>query len=134
MELYGIYYFVLIYKCSTYTIYGLCLPPVVCRMAHVLFTLLFFCVEWCPTHIVLCFCFVCLRLVWILSVSLYCPFLIAPSVFSNVYLQFLCIVHFWLPLRYSLTFISSSTFNILCKKETQHGKISHLFHTLLTKI
>jgi hypothetical protein len=49
-----------------------------------------------------------------LPVSLYCPFLIAPSVFSNVYLScvlctlcchFLWIVHFWLPLRYSLTFI-----------------------------
>jgi hypothetical protein len=33
--------------------------------------------------------------------------LIAPSVFSNVYLQFLWIVHFWLSLRYSLTYICS---------------------------
>ena len=49
-----------------------------------------------------------------LPVSLYCAFLIAPSVFSNIYLscvlctlccQFLCIVLFWLPLRYSLIFI-----------------------------
>jgi hypothetical protein len=49
-----------------------------------------------------------------LPVSLDCPVLIAPSVFSNVYLscvlctmccQFLWIVQFWLPLRYSLTFI-----------------------------
>ena len=33
------------------------------------------------------FCFVCLRLVYLmLSVSLDCPFLIAPSIFSNVYL------------------------------------------------
>jgi hypothetical protein len=49
-----------------------------------------------------------------LPVSLYCPFLIAPSVFSNVYLscvlcaqccQCLCIVYSWLPLRFSLTFI-----------------------------
>jgi hypothetical protein len=32
---------------------------------------------------------------------------VAPSVFSNVYLQFLCIVHFVFPLRYSLTFIYS---------------------------
>ena len=40
------------------------------------------------THIVLCFCFLCLRLVYpILSVSLDCPFLIAPSVFSNVYMR-----------------------------------------------
>jgi hypothetical protein len=49
-----------------------------------------------------------------LPVSLDCSVLIAPSVFSNVYLscvlctlccQFLWIVQFWLPLRYSLTFI-----------------------------
>ena len=54
-------------------------------------------------HIVCC---VFLRIVYpVLPVSLDCPFLIAPSVFSNVYLQFLWIVHFWLPLRYSLTFI-----------------------------
>ena len=51
-----------------------------------------------------CFCFVCLRLVFtLLPVSLDYPFLIAPSLFSNVYLscvlctlccQFLWIVHF----------------------------------------
>jgi len=35
------------------------------------------------THIRMCFCFVFLRLVW--PVFLNCPFLIAPSVFSNVY-------------------------------------------------
>jgi hypothetical protein len=81
------------------------------------------------------FCFVCLVVLWrvmyntycvfwfvfvlclvypMLPVSLDCPFLIAPSLFSNIYLscvlctqccQFLWIVHFWLPLRYSLTFI-----------------------------
>jgi len=40
---------------------------------------------WCPTHIVLCFCFVFYRLVYPrLPVSLECPFSIAPSVFSNV--------------------------------------------------
>jgi len=39
-------------------------------------------------HILLCFCFVGLRLVYpMLPVSLDCSFLIAPSVFSNVYLQ-----------------------------------------------
>jgi len=37
------------------------LPPVICRRAHVLFTLFdLVCVLWCPTHIVLCFCFVCI--------------------------------------------------------------------------
>ena len=36
----------------------------------------------------LCFCFVCLRLVYpMLPVSLDSPFLIASSVFSNVYLK-----------------------------------------------
>jgi hypothetical protein len=35
--------------------------------------------------IVLCFSFVCLRLVSLLPVSLDCPFFFAPSVFSNVY-------------------------------------------------
>ena len=37
----------------------------------------------CPTHVVLCFCFVCPML----PVSLDCPFLIAPSVFSNIYFR-----------------------------------------------
>jgi hypothetical protein len=76
---------------------------------HVVFSVMLFvlvCAKWCPTHIVLCFCFIFLRLVYsMLPVSLDCLFLIAPSVFSNVYLKLLWIVYFWLPLRYSLTFI-----------------------------
>jgi hypothetical protein len=53
---------------------------------------------------VLCFCVVFLRLAWhVLPVSLDCPFLIAPSIFSNVY--FPVSLDYWLPLRYSLTFI-----------------------------
>jgi hypothetical protein len=45
-------------------------------------------------YIVVCFCFAILRLVYpVLPVSLDCSFLLAPSVFSNVYLQFLWIVH-----------------------------------------
>ena len=57
------------------------------NMAHVLFMLfMFVCVQWCPTHIVLCFRFVFLRLVYpMLPVSVDCQFLTAPSVFSNVY-------------------------------------------------
>jgi len=44
--------------------FGSSLPSVVCRRAHVLFTLfVFVCVYWCPTHIVFCVCFVFLRLV-----------------------------------------------------------------------
>jgi hypothetical protein len=43
---------------------------------------------WCPTHVVLCFCFVFLRLVYpMLPVSLDCPVLIVLSVFSNDYYQ-----------------------------------------------
>ena len=67
-------------------------------------------------HILCCvFVFFFLRIVFpILPVSLDYHFLIAPSVFYNVYLscvlctvccQFLWIILFWLPLRYSLTFI-----------------------------
>ena len=65
------------------TMFGSSLPPFVCRSAHVLFTLfVFVCVLWRPTHIVLWFCFVFLGFVY---PTLDCPF--------------------WLPLRYSLTFI-----------------------------
>jgi len=59
------------------TMFGSSLPPVVCRRAHVLFTLL---------HIVLCFCFI---------------FFIVCTLLSS--LSGLSI--FLLPLRYSLTFI-----------------------------
>jgi hypothetical protein len=66
---------------------GSSLPPVVCRRSRVLSTLfVFVCIKWCLTHIVVCVCVVCLRLVYpMLSVSLDCPFLIAPSMFSNIY-------------------------------------------------
>ena len=48
----------------------------------------FACAWWCPTHIALNVCFVCVRLVCpMLPVSLGCPFLIAPSVFSDAYHQ-----------------------------------------------
>ena len=70
-----------------FTLFGSSLPPVVCRRAHVLFMLfVFVSVKWCPTHIVLNLCFVCLRLVHsMLSVSLDLLFLSS--------------------LRYTLTFI-----------------------------
>ena len=63
------------YDFCTKTMFGSSLHPVVCRRTRVLFTLfVFVCVEWCLTHIVLCFCNVFLRM---LPVSLNCPFLIA---------------------------------------------------------
>ena len=72
------------------------------------------CVKWCATHIVLCFCLVCLRLVYqMLPVSLDCPFLIT----LRCSLTFIYLVYQMLPvsldypflitLRYSLTFIYS---------------------------
>ena len=70
------------------------LPPVVCTMARVLYmSFVFAYAQWCPTHIVLCFCFGFLRLVYpMLSVSLDCPFLIAIQAFSNVYLLYILLV------------------------------------------
>ena len=58
------------------TMFDSSFPPVVWKRVHVLLGFfLFVCVWWCPTNIVLCFCFVCLRLVNpILHVSLCCPF------------------------------------------------------------
>ena len=76
-------------RCPHKTMFGSSLLPVVYRRAHVLFTLfVFVCVQWCPTHIVLCFCFVFLRLC--------CLFL-------------WIILFFVLPLWYSLTFIGTCT-------------------------
>ena len=62
---------------------------VVCRRAHVLFRLsVFICIQLYPTHIVLYFCFAFVCFVYfMLPVSLDCPCLINPSVFSNAYLQ-----------------------------------------------
>jgi len=88
-----------------------------------LFTLfVIICVWWCQTHIVLCFLF-CLSSSWVLCivvsntyclvffvlfvfvlcfvypispVSLDCPFLIYPSVFSNVYLIRITEFYLWL--------------------------------------
>ena len=78
-------------SCLSYVMFGSSLPPVVCRRAHVLFTLcIFVCLQWCPTHIVLCFCFVFLRLMYpVLPVSLDCPFLIATAIFSDVYVLYI---------------------------------------------
>jgi hypothetical protein len=61
--------------------FRLSLPPVVCRRAHIFFRLFVFAyAQWCPTYIVLCFSYDCRHL-------LDCPFLIAPSVIPNVYLD-----------------------------------------------
>ena len=63
-------------------IFGSSLSPVVCRRAHVLFTLsVVVFLQWCPTHIVLCFFFV-----FVASFYGYI-FFIAPLVFPNIYLN-----------------------------------------------
>ena len=111
------------------TMFGSSLPPVVCWRAHVLFTLfVFVCVKWCPAHIVLYYCFVFLHIVYpVLPVSLDCTFLIAPSVFSNVYFNrvtaLLCIFTFWIPscdVRYDFrkkTMFGSSLPPVVCKRD-----------------
>ena len=56
------------YLCSS-------LPPLVCRRAHVLFTLFVFVSVYSCVQPILCCCFVFLRLAYsILPVSLDCPF------------------------------------------------------------
>ena len=98
MTITDIIFFVLlyiVYLLSEFRIkmmFGSSLPPVVYRRAHVLITLFVFaCVLWCPTHIVVCFCFVFLYLVYpMLPISLDCSFLIGRSVFSNVYTRTRC--------------------------------------------
>ena len=72
--------------------FGSSLPPVVCKRAHVLYInvryLCSFTYSGSPTYIVLCFCFVFLRLVYpMLPVLCGLSFFIAPSVFSNVHLM-----------------------------------------------
>ena len=59
-------------------------------------------------HILSCFCFACVCLVYpMLSVSLDCPFLIAYSVFSNVYWYLICRLKIHVKQRMSVYKISS---------------------------
>ena len=74
-------------------IFGSYLPPVVCRRAHVLFTY----------SVVSLFCFP--SLVYpMLPVFLHCPFLIAPSIFSNVYFQCVALHLLWTLYRETISF------------------------------
>jgi hypothetical protein len=77
--------------------FGSSLLQVVCRKAHVLFTLfVFVCVCWCPMHIVLWFCFICLRLVYpiflYLSSSCVSYFALFVFVLCILFCLFLCVV------------------------------------------
>ena len=64
------------------TMFSSSLPPVVCRRVHVLFTSNTYCVVF-----FFWFAFVLCLVYPKLPVSLDCPFLLAPSVLSNVYFQ-----------------------------------------------
>ena len=89
-----------IYKTCLYEYYGWCLIRSRNRLPFMItwFHLQFFCggsvlLIFLISCVVLCFCFVCLCLVCpMLPVSLNCPFLIAPSVFANVYFPW---ISFW---------------------------------------
>ena len=95
------------------TVLGSSLPIVVCGWCFICVCLCIFgvwhmlccvfsvsvtcCIVYfrCPTHAVLCICFAFLRLLCrMLQVSLDCPFCIAPSVFSCVYLHFINNIYF----------------------------------------
>ena len=70
--------------------FGSSLPPVVCRRAHVLFTIHYLDLfAYSGVQHILCCVFFCffsvLCTLYMLPVSLDCPFLIAPSVFSNIF-------------------------------------------------
>jgi hypothetical protein len=65
------------------TMFGSSLSPVVCRRVHILFTFYLFACVFCCCCCLFCFCFSS----FLLPVSLYFRFWIAPSVFSNVYLN-----------------------------------------------
>ena len=90
------------------TMFGSSLPPLVCRRTHVLFTLFVFAYSGVK-HI------------------LWCAFVLFFFVLCTSCCQFLWIVHFWLPIRYSLTFICKNIFSIfLIKAENTCRTIS--FH------
>ena len=65
------------------TMFGFLLPPVVCRRAHALFT------------------FLCLLAYSGVQHILCCVFVLFFFVLCTICCQFLWIVHFWLPFRYS---------------------------------
>ena len=109
---------------TRWTFSYICLPPVVCRRAHVLFTFFVFLCIFLPNTYCVVFCLFlsssCVPYVaslsglslfgcpFVLAVSLDCPCLIAPSVFSNVYLlqesvlYTYCVVFLFLCCQFSL--------------------------------
>jgi len=107
------------------TMFGSPLPPVFDGRTRVLLTLFLF---------VLCFCFVCLRLVYpMLPVSLDCPFLIAPSVFSYVYFN-KSKIHFLWTLSIFLSEIIFMPFSSRKRAKRSHGFESFVFIKFVKKI
>ena len=97
------------------TMFGSSLPLVVCRRAHVLFTLfVFVCIQWC--HIVLYFSSS------MLPVSLDCSFFIASSVFSNVCLFLFAYCHI----------IVVSAWNFILDSLQSNKKYKKVFRNFLT--
>ena len=70
--------------CNKIIVIYLSLPPVICRRAHVLFTLSAYYKR--VQHILCCVFTLFIFVYPMLLVSLDCPFMIVPSVFSNNYL------------------------------------------------
>ena len=66
---------------------------------------------------------------FMLPLSLDCPFLIAPTVFSHVYLCCHClwIVHSWLPLQFPLTIIYVAIVSGLSILDSPYSFLSRLF-------
>ena len=113
---------------TTNAVYGSSLPPVVCWRAHVL---LCFCV---------CLCIVVSNILLFLVVLVFCVllccfpcflfcfcFLSSSCVLWTHWYPFLWIVHYWLPLRFSLTFIFTSLYLTLNlnKMETEGPGENH---------
>ena len=93
------------------------------RIIHVVLTsFVFVCAQKCPTHVVLCFCFVINRLMYpMLPNSLVCLFLIIPSVLYNVYFVWillycvvLCISLFGHQFIYYCIVCPSSKYDYFC--------------------
>jgi hypothetical protein len=72
-----------------FRMFGSSLPPIVCRRDHVLFMLFVFVYVYSGVQHIVCCVFVLFSSSGVPRVSLNCPFLIVPSVFSNVYLWFI---------------------------------------------
>ena len=94
------------YDLNIKTMFGSSLPPVVCRSAHVLFTLFVFAYQYGVQYILCC----AFGLIFVVLCSTCC--------------QFLWIVHFSLYLRYSLTFINQTGRRVYGIFPIRHTQIS----------